>query len=136
MWTCTLCNRSFRNSNQSHSCKPVSKENITGTISPALQPVYKKIIKIINRFGPYREEPVGKHVIYFKTASTFMAIKLKKDHLEVEFFLDHKITAPVVTKMLQTSANRFACTVPVSNTGEINQELASWLNCSYELVKK
>jgi len=136
MWTCILCNRCFRNINQRHSCKPVSKEKISGTISPALQTLYKKIIKTIGRFGPYREELVGKNVIYFKTASTFMAIKLKKDHLDVEFFLDHKMDVPVVSKMLQTSANRIAYTVPVSSIEDINHELASWLNHSYELVKK
>jgi hypothetical protein len=136
MWKCAKCDRSFRNTNQSHSCRLVSKEGILKKRAPELQAVYNKIIKVVKGFGNFREEAVGSDVIYFKTKSTFMAVKMKKAHVEVEFFLDHKIDHPVISKFLQTSSNRITYVVPVDNAADINKQLVDWMKYSYKLISK
>ena len=52
-------------------------------------------------------------MIFIKTKSTFMAVKVKRDRLDVDFFLDHLENVPLVSKYLQTSKHRVAHVVPV-----------------------
>lgn len=136
MWKCPKCNRSFRNTNQQHSCKLVSKEDIIEKRSPELQALYKKLSTIVKGFGPYREEAIAPDVIFFKTKSSFMAVKMKKDHVDIEFFLDHKVDDPSISKFLQISAKRIAYIVPVDREEDITKQLMEWMRYSYELISK
>lgn len=63
-----------------------------------------------------------------------MAIKVKKDHLDVEFFLDHLENVPPVSKYLQTSKHRVAHIVPIDSPNDINLQLKKWLRESYRLI--
>lgn len=134
MWTCPKCNRSFRNTNQNHSCILISKENLFVKRPAALKSLYDKIVSVVKDLGEYREETVLPDVIFFKTKATFLAVKVKKDHLEVEFFLDHHEDDPSIAKWLQTSKNRFAHVVKIDSEEEINRQLKEWMGHSYYLV--
>ena len=134
MWTCPRCGREFRNTNQLHTCRLIDKEQLFAKRPPQLKRIYKKIISIVKPLGDFREETVLPDVIFFKTISTFLGVKVKRDHLEVEFFLDHLDNAPVVSKYLQTSAHRFVHVVPVDSVDEIDEQLIKWIKHSYQLV--
>ena len=134
MWTCPNCGRSFKNANQNHSCRLISKDALFVKRSPQLKSLYKKIVEIVQQFGKFREETVPPDVIFFKTRSTFLAVKVKKDHLDIEFFLDHLESAPPVSKYLQTSKHRVAHIVPIDNEKDIDGQLTKWLKDSYNLV--
>ncbi len=84
--------------------------------------------------GEYREEAVPPDVIFFKTKSTFLGIKVKKDQLHVEFFLDHLENVPPVSKYLQTSKHRVVHLVPVDRPEDINKQLVNWIKESYKLI--
>jgi len=134
MWTCPKCKRSFKNANQNHSCILVSKEDLFAKRPALLKQLYKKIVAIVNPLGEYREETVMPDVIYFKTKSTFLAVKVRKDHLEVEFFLDHHENDPSIARWLQTSKHRFAHVVPVDSEEDITNQLTEWIEHSWHLV--
>jgi hypothetical protein len=134
MWTCPKCKRSFKNANQNHSCILVSKEDLFAKRPAFLKQLYKKIVAIVNPLGEYREETVMPDVIYFKTKSTFLAVKVRKDHLEVEFFLDHHENDPSIARWLQTSKHRFAHVVPVDSEEDITNQLTEWIEHSWHLV--
>jgi len=134
MWTCPKCKRSFRNTNQSHSCVPVSKKDFFAGRLELLKTLYDKIILEVKQLGSYREEVVTPGVIYFKTKSTFLAVKLKKTYLEVEFFLDHHEDDPSIASWLQTSKQRFAHVVKVDGEQDITRQLAGWIKHSYHLI--
>jgi hypothetical protein len=134
MWSCPRCGREFRNTNQSHTCRLIDKEQLFAKRPPQLKNIYKKIVSIVKPLGEFREETVLPDVIFFKTISTFLGVKVKRDHLEVEFFLDHPDNSPVVAKCLQTSANRFVHLVPVDSVDEIDEQLTNWIRHSYQLV--
>ena len=133
MWTCPKCKRSFKNANQNHSCILVSKDDLFAKRPAFLKQLYKKIVAIVNPLGEYREETVMPDVIYFKTKSTFLAVKVRKDHLEVEFFLDHHENDPSIAKWLQTSKHRFAHVVPVDSEEDITNQLTEWIEHSWHL---
>jgi predicted transport protein len=134
MWTCPRCKRTFKRKDQQHSCTLIGKESLFEKRPVEMKKLFDQIEKIINKFGESRQETVKPDTIFFKTKSTFLAIKVKKDHLEVEFFLDHIENAPPVSKYLQTSKHRVAHVVPVDNPGDISQQLVKWMKNSYELI--
>jgi hypothetical protein len=136
MWTCPKCGRTFRRKDQQHTCTLISKDNLFVNRPPRLKELYKRIVKRVSKFGDYREETVNPNVIFFKTKSTFLAIKVKKDHLEIEFFLDHLENVPPVSKYLQTSKHRVAHVVPIDSEEEINEQMIEWMKSSYLLVSK
>jgi len=136
MWICPKCGRSFKRKDQQHTCTLISKESLFAKRSSGLKNLYDKIVKQVERFGEYREEAVNPDVIFFKTKSSFLAVKVRKDHLDIEFFLDHLEDVPPVSKYLQTSRYRVAHVVPIDNEEDINDQLINWIKSSYKLVSK
>lgn len=134
MWTCPKCKRSFKRRDQQHSCTLITKESLFTKRPPELKKLFDKIEKIVKSFGESRQETVRPDVIFFKTKSTFLAVKVKKDHLEVEFFLDHPEDIPPVSKYLQISKHRVAHVVPVDRPEDINQQLINWMKNSHGLI--
>jgi hypothetical protein len=134
MWTCPNCKRSFKRKDQQHSCTLISKESLFEKRPAHLKKLYDRIVKEVRRFGEYREETVRPDVIFFKTKSSFLAVKVKKDHLDVEFFLEKLEAMPPVLKYLQTSKHRVAHLVPVDQPEDINDQLINRIKRSYQLV--
>ena len=134
MWTCKKCGRSFRNTNQPHTCKLISKNDLFVKRPAHLKKLYQQVEAVVKTFGAFREEAILPDVIFFKTKSTFMAVKMKKDHLDIEFFLDHVEDAPPVSKYLQTSKHRVAHLVPIDEEKDINPQLKKWMKESYLLI--
>jgi predicted transport protein len=134
MWTCPKCGRTFKRKNQEHGCKMVSKESLFAKRLPELKKLYEKIVKEIKKFGEFREEALPSAVIMFKTKSIFLAIRIKKDHLAVGFFLDEVENVPPVSKYIQTSKNRWAHEVLVDRPEDIDKQLINWMKRSYKLI--
>jgi len=112
----------------------VGKDGLFEKRPKHLEDIYKKIVSIVKQLGESRQETVKGGVIYFKTASTFLALKVKKDHLELEFFLDHLENMAPVSKYLHTSANRYVHIVPVNDPADIDRQLIDWIKHSYHLI--
>lgn len=136
MWVCSNCGRSFKRKDQNHSCVLISTDSLFEKRPAELRQLYKLICKEVKKFGSYKEETVKPDVIFFKTKSTFLGIKVKKDHLEIEFFLDRLEDIPPVFKYLQTSKNRIVHVVAIDNNDEVNSQLINWIKHSYNLVSK
>ena len=136
MWICPSCGRHFKNANQFHSCKTVSKKSLFNRRPVYLKDLYHSIYRELEKFGDFREEAVPPDVLFFKTKSTFMAIKVKSKWLDIEFFLDQVEDIPPVKKYLQTSKNRVAHIVSIDDPQEINDQLIDWMRRSYELIRK
>jgi|SRR6516225_10773530 len=134
MWTCPVCKREFRNANQQHTHRLVRKEDVFEKRPQHLEKIFEKIVSIVKPLGDFRQETVASDVIYFKTSSTFLAVKVKADHLEVEFFLDHLESQPPVAKWLQTSAHRFVHVVAVDHPEDVDKRLTDWIKNSYQLI--
>ena len=135
MWTCATCGRSFKNINQQHTCKLISKDDLFAKRPAHLKKLYQQVKAVVKTFGDFREETVPPDVIFFKSKSTFMAVKVKKDHLDIEFFLDHLTDAPPVSKYLQTSKHRVAHIVPIDEGKDISSQLKKWMKASYDLIR-
>ncbi len=106
MWTCPKCKRAFKRKDQYHSCILITKESLFEKRTPVIKKLFNQVVKVVKRIGDYREETLRLDVIFFKTKSTFLGIKVKKDHLVLEYYLDHLEDRPPVFKYLQVSKHR------------------------------
>ena len=77
MWTCPKCKRTFKRKDQWHSCTLISKDSVFDKRPQELKKLYDKIVKEVNKFGKYRTETIKPDVIFFKSKTTFLAIKVK-----------------------------------------------------------
>jgi hypothetical protein len=136
MWTCPVCKRVFKRTDQPHSCKLVSSTDIFKKRPPVFQQLYAVLINSLQKLGDYREEAIPPDTIFFKSGSSFLGLKLKKNYMEVEFFLDHREEDPSISKFLQTSKNRYVHVVPVSQEEDLTPAVLGWIHESYFLISK
>ena len=133
MWTCPKCKRHFKNANQWHGCHQLSLDSILdkrkGHIADLYACLHKQFL-----FENYRREVVPPDVIFYKTKSTFLAVKLKTKWIDIEFFLDYYMDSPIVKKWLQTSKKRWIYVVSIDSETDISNELMEWIGYSYQLI--
>ncbi len=134
MWTCPECNRTFRNTNQVHTCRLVTKESLLAKRSQHINELYEALLHELKKFGEFREEAVPPDVLFLKTKSTFLMVKLKTKWIDVEFFLEKLEDVPPVKKYLQTSKRRVVHVVSIDSLEDIDDQLIDWMHRSYELI--
>lgn len=132
-WKCPECGKSFRNPNQEHSCARLTVEEHLRNRSGAVRMIFDRLMMEAHRFGDITVNPV-KTSIKVKAGATFLSIMLKKDRVDVEFFLDREVSKPPIVKSFRVSGRRVLHCATLENFAAVNQELVGWLKESYELV--
>lgn len=130
MWNCPNCGRSFRNTNQDHSCLITDLEshfvNKHQNVITSFELIRKKMMKL---------EGVKiisvKNAILFQAKSNFLAVKPKKSRLDVEFLLPEKVEEFPVHKVVQATKTKFAHFVRLESPDEVDSQLMSWLDEAY-----
>lgn len=133
-WTCPNCRKQFKNRNQAHSCVRTEVADHFENKAPSIRATYDKLITELKKIGPITVNPV-KHGIMIKAATTFVALKPKRDRLDLEFILNKEIVDFSVHKTVRYSPRRFAHFVALEKPGDVTRKLIKWLRDSYELVR-
>jgi uncharacterized protein DUF5655 len=99
---------------------------------PVVAIMYEKLIKELQKFGALKVEP-KKTSIHLGNRFGFAGVYTRKDYINLEVHLNHKLTSKRVSKVEQASANRFHHTIKLSSGKDIDKELLGWLKEAYEL---
>jgi ABC-type tungstate transport system permease subunit len=134
-WICPNCNREFHNTNQSHSCGTTPVEKHFVKTLPSVQQLYNQLIQQVENFGVIRIASV-KNAILISNRTTFLACKLSKTYLTLEFFLDHEEDLFPVYKTVRISKRRVVHFMKLQSEEELDSQLLAWLKASYELIEK
>jgi len=134
-WTCPNCKKEFRNKNQAHSCAKVDLKDHLKNKSPQVIVAFNKLMRELEKFGEITLNPV-KTSIQVKAGATFLSIRPKKEHMEIEFQLGEEIDKFPVYKNIRISKNRVLHFAILKSPKEVNTQLVNWLKKSYELVNK
>ena len=126
LWKCPKCGRQFKRENQSHSCKnfPLEQHFYRKEKGKMLYEKFRMAVK--NQLGSFKIESL-ECCIHFVSISTFVAIKIFKDKIRIDFSLDHKIDNNQIKKYIQMSANRYLYDVDITNEDEIDGKLMEWI---------
>lgn len=134
-WICPNCKKEFKNKNQVHSCARVDLKEHIKNKSPQVKTTFDKLMRNLGKLGKITVNPV-KTSIQVKATATFLSIKSKKDHMEIEFQLGNEVDEFPVYKNIRISKNRVLHFAILKSPQEVNAKLMNWLKKSYELVNK
>ena len=132
-WICPVCSRSFKNKNQAHSCEVKNLDDSFNKCEPIVKEIFDDLVGVLNGFGPYKISAV-KNAIIISTKSTFLAVKLRKHAIDLEFLLDEAVVEFPIYKTVRVSKQRFAHFIRIYVKEDINPQLITLLNRSYELI--
>jgi hypothetical protein len=136
LWTCPKCGRQFERQGQTHSCKPFALEqHFEG--KPAGRLLYEEFRHAVKRqVGAFKIESL-ECCIHFVRTFTFVAIKILKDKIRVDFSLSRKIKSKRIVQSLQMSAQRWLYVIDIMNEDEIDEGLLQWIQEAHDkkLVK-
>ena len=133
-WKCPKCGKTFRNTNQAHSCYVVSIDDHLKNKSVEVQAIVERLLNAVTKFGDITLNPV-KSLIQVKAGATFLSIRPKKETVEIEFQLDEEIIKYPVYKYFRISKNRILHFAALEKKTDINKTLLSLLKKSCVLVK-
>lgn len=132
VWVCPNCRRTFKNKNQWHSCVQVKDEAIFQNKNSQLKKIYDTLKKEVLKFGKVSISPV-KSVVLFKTRSTFLAVKPRKESIEMEFILERALNEFPVHKTFQYTKKKVVHFVLLDDVNQIDSQILNWLKESYQL---
>jgi hypothetical protein len=133
MWTCPLCGRSFRNTQQRHRCERTTAQAQLKNQPDIIVQIYQKIIDTVDKIGHYTKSPI-KDYIMLKNRSTFLTIKPRKRYLDISFFLSEKSEDFPIFNSMQTSKNRIAHVARLESPKDVSSTVRSWIKKSYQLT--
>src|ERR1700755_3098210 len=93
-----------------------------GDKSPSVNAMYKKLIKELQKFGQLKIEP-KKTSIHLGNRFGFAGVYTRKDYINLEVHLNHKLVNNRVSKVEQASPNRYHHTVKLTSPKEVDKEL-------------
>lgn len=134
-WTCPECNRTFKNTHQSHSCVIKSLDAHFIAQEPQVRATYDTLESKLNAIIDFEISPVI-NAIMFTSETTFLAIKPKKRWIDLEFSLDYNANEFPIHKIVRISKTRFAHFVSVQQPGDIDDQLIEWIKQAYQLISK
>jgi hypothetical protein len=129
-WICPTCSRSFKIRNQPHSCLVRDVHHHFGNKIPEIKAIFDRITAVLDPLGPVHISYV-ENAILIAASSTFLAIKPKKDHVAIEFLLDHEVTEFPIYKTVRVSKNKVAHFIKLDSTEDIDKPVTGWLTEAY-----
>jgi hypothetical protein len=134
-WICPVCRKEFKNRNQAHSCARVDLEDHFKNKSPHVREIFERLIQELGKFGKITLNPV-KTSIQVKALSTALAVKAKRESVEIEFQLDREDSSPPVYKTFRISKNRVLHFAVLRTPRDVNAKLVDRLRRSFELASQ
>ena len=132
-WTCPDCKRTFRHTNQWHSCIRVSVADHLKNKPDLVKEILQKLTGVVTEFGDVVVDPV-KTAIQFKAGATFLSAKVKRDCLQLEFQLTHEVDEFPIYRSVRVSGERVLHFAVLEDPGEIDVTLTDWLREAYDLI--
>lgn len=133
MWTCPVCSRNFKNKNQDHSCETVDIESHFINKGKNVKAVVDKLMKEVSEIGEFSVSSM-KSAILLGLNSQFLAMKPKKNWLDIEFILPEAIDEFPVHKTVQVSKTKWAHFVRLESVDEVDELLLQWLKSAYKVA--
>ncbi|QEC69240.1 hypothetical protein FRZ67_18690 [Panacibacter ginsenosidivorans] len=101
---------------------------------PIVAGIYEELIKELQKFGQLKIEP-KKTSIHLGNRFGFAGIYTRRDYINLEVHLNHKLVSKRVSKVEHASANRYHHTIKLTSLKDIDKQLLEWLKEAYELKK-
>src|ERR1700760_397685 len=98
---------------------------------PVVTGIYEKLVAELQKFGQLKIEP-KKTSIHLGNRFGFAGVYTRKDYINLEVHLNHKLENKRVSKVEQASPNRYHHTIKLTSPKDVDKELLRWLKAAYE----
>lgn len=132
MWTCPECSRTFKNTHQEHSCMLTDLESHFKNKSQQVKDIF---IILKNEMLSYEGVRINtvKKAILFRTNYNFLAVKPKKEFVDIELILDEEIDEFPIHKTVQTTKTKWAHFIRLGSEEEVDRQLTDWIKRAYNV---
>jgi len=131
-WICPRCQRHFRSRNQAHSCMITDISSHFINKNDKVWKTYECLMAVFPPKADIKITPV-KNAIIISAKSTFLALKPKKEYLEIEFLLNQELDEFPVYKTFRVSKNKVAHFVKAGSPDDIEGRLIQLILSAFEL---
>jgi hypothetical protein len=100
-WTCSRCDRTFRQVNQRHACGVGNRSVLLKNRPPALVALYGKLEATMRSFGAVEVVARDRYAL-FRTTRIFTDLTVMRDALRVVIHLGREVSAPYFIKVGRT----------------------------------
>lgn len=131
-WVCPNCGRNFKHRNQAHTCAKIDIASVFANMSPVVLSIWEKLYEVVNKFGEVNASAT-RQAIMFSVGHTFLAVKPKKECLDIEFLLNEEHSSPPVYKTFRANKTRIAHFVRLESPDDLTKKLVAMLNRAHKL---
>ena len=132
-WQCPQCGRTFRNTNQWHSCeKKHLGEHLEGKNDNVLE-IFQRVHDTAMDMGDVIIAP-SKTSIQFRVKANFLSVRLKKKHMEMDFQLPHEDPDYPVVICKRVSSKRVWHSALIEDPSDVDDRVLGWVRESYQLI--
>jgi hypothetical protein len=133
-WKCPVCKKEFAKKNQSHKCEVVDIKDLFTQRDPKLFTLYKSFIASLHTIGKFAVTTSKKAItLYSPARKAFLGISVRRECLDLWFWLDHRTEEFPVYKSIQTSKKKFGHFVRLYTVNDIDALMVKWIEQSYKL---
>jgi hypothetical protein len=122
---CFHCHQWIEEGEQ-HDCWTTTEKALTSDLSEDLMDAWERLRETASEFGEQRIY-ASHHSIMFSRKACYFFVRPKKKFLEVWFFLERTLKAPMVRKTLKSSKVKIAHLVHVTHRDQVEAPLTDWL---------
>jgi predicted transport protein len=130
-WTCSRCDRTFRQVNQRHACGVGSRSGLLKNRPPELVDLYGKLETTVTGFGAVEVVSRDRYAL-FRTTRIFTDLTVTRDALRVVIHLGRKVSAPYFSKVAR-GGKRVSHVTMVRTSAEL-RVITPLLREAYELA--
>jgi predicted transport protein len=130
-WTCSRCDRTFRQVNQRHACGVGSRSALLKNRPPALVDLYGKLEATVKGFGAVEIVARDRYAL-FRATRIFTDLTVMRDALRVVIHLGREVKAPYFLKIAR-DGKRVSHVTTIRTSAEL-RVITPLLREAYELA--
>ncbi|MEM6318159.1 MAG: DUF5655 domain-containing protein [Bacteroidota bacterium] len=131
MWQCSVCNRLFKTTNQSHVCTTKTLDDLFEGKPDNLILAFDKILVTVMDWEP-NSVGASKNAVVFTNRKAWLIVKPMSKELDVKFYNDEVIQSPVLKKTSPWGKNKFGHHIRIREAYEINEEVVRLLRIGFD----
>jgi len=134
-WICPECQKRFKNKNQIHSCARVDLEDHFVNKSVEVRATFDELMRGLEGLADITLNPV-KTSIQVRASATFLSVKPKMHHVEIEFQMGDEVKEHPVYRTVRISKNRVLHFAILESARDVDVQVLDWLRQAYELSSR
>lgn len=133
MWRCPICDRTFANLQQTHTCRPLGEldRHFAGK-APHVREIFDQIVTVVARLGPV-DVLAEKSRIALHVRMSFAAFTPRARWLDGHLVLARRLDSPRFRRIEVFSPRNVLHAFRLTTPDEVDEEFEGWLAEAYRV---